>query len=329
MHFRVAVGCALVVLVAVTGCGRRTVVSVTGSKGPVSAPVSSPAVTPAPRWDTPDASPSPPESSFAPSTTAVAVHRVPLESGGYLFVVTEGVYGPLTVALHDVIDVQLVSDAYGQDGRVVPWQTPTSSDPAVLTPDHPAGMPPCPERATCTAFTASTRGVVTLLIGGPAGLLCDDTGANCGAVAPIGYGITITVAPAAAAQLTPSGSSPASDPATLTPTLVPSLPTGSTACGNAMISATTPAGTQPLLDCAAMAYGTPVIRVHIGDQIMLSGLDDRTLVTTSPAAVVDVHGSLLIARQLGAARIIVHGWSCVPANGTQPTSCPLAQIAVS
>jgi len=116
---------------------------------------------------------------------------------------------------------------------------------------------------------------------------------------------------------------------TPTPTVAPSLPTGSTACGNSLISATTPTGTEPLLDCAGMAYGTPMIQVHVGDQILLSGLEDRTFVTSSPAAILDVHGSLLTARQLGAATIIVHNWFCVPANGTQATSCPLAQVTVT
>jgi len=118
-------------------------------------------------------------------------------------------------------------------------------------------------------------------------------------------------------------------PVAPTPTLAPSLATGSTTCGSYGIAATTPAGTQPLLDCAALAYGTPVIRVHVGDQILLSGLENQTFVTSSPAAILDVHGSLLTARQPGAATIIVHNWFYVPANGTQPTSCPLAQVTVT
>jgi hypothetical protein len=111
--------------------------------------------------------------------------------------------------------------------------------------------------------------------------------------------------------------------------LAPSLPTGTTACGNSLISATTPTGTAPLLDCAGTAYGASVIRVHVGDQILLSGLDDQTFVTSSPSAVLDVHGSLLIARELGVATIIVHNWFCAPVNGTQATSCPLAQVTVT
>jgi hypothetical protein len=78
-----------------------------------------------------------------------------------------------------------------------------------------------------------------------------------------------------------------------------------------------------------MAYGTTMIRVHVGDQILLSGLDDQTFVTASPAAVLDVHGSLLIARHLGAATIIVHNWFCIPTNGTQAAACPLAQVTVT
>jgi hypothetical protein len=114
-----------------------------------------------------------------------------------------------------------------------------------------------------------------------------------------------------------------------TPTLAPSLPTGSTTCGNYLIAATTHAGTQPLLDCAAFADGTEMIRVHVGDPILLSGLVDQTFVTSSPAAVLDVQGSLLTARQPGVATIIVHNWFCLPANGAQATSCPLAQVTVT
>jgi hypothetical protein len=135
------------------------------------------------------------------------------------------------------------------------------------------------------------------------------------------FPIQITADPTASSAIVPAQ--------TPTPTVAPSLPTGSTACGNSLISATTPAGTEPLLDCAGMAYGTFVIRVHVGDQILLSGLAGQTFVTSSPAAVLDVHGSLLTARRLGAATIIVHNWFCVPANGTQATSCPLAQVTVT
>ena len=42
MRFRVTVGCAVVMLVGATGCASRTVVSVTGSNGPVSVQVSTP-----------------------------------------------------------------------------------------------------------------------------------------------------------------------------------------------------------------------------------------------------------------------------------------------
>jgi hypothetical protein len=110
--------------------------------------------------------------------------------------VTEGVRGPLTVALHDVIDVQLVSTAHGPHGALVPWQTPMSLDPAVLTPGRPTGLPLCPAHATCAAFIAAAPGVGKLQAVGPSGLLCDDNGANCVAVAAIVYDISVTVAPA-------------------------------------------------------------------------------------------------------------------------------------
>jgi hypothetical protein len=114
-----------------------------------------------------------------------------------------------------------------------------------------------------------------------------------------------------------------------TPTLAPSLPTGTSACGEYGITATTPAGTEPLLTCAGMADGTSMVRVHVGDQILLSGLVDQTFVTSSPAAVLDVHGSLLTARLPGAATVIVHNWFCLPVNAAQSTSCPLLQVTVA
>ena len=125
--------------------------------------------------------------------------RVPLASGAHLYVLTEGVYGSLNFELHDVIDLELVSDSHGPNGALVPWQIPTSSDPAVLTPDHPAGLPPCPSAATCTAFAAAALGVANLQIIGPMGILCDDAGANCAGVAPIAYAIESTVTPVAVA----------------------------------------------------------------------------------------------------------------------------------
>ncbi|HEY5455203.1 MAG TPA: hypothetical protein VIJ96_07025 [Acidothermaceae bacterium] len=161
--------------------------------------------------------------------------RVPLASGADLYILTEGVYGSMNFELHDVIDVELVSDSHGPNGGLVPWQTPTSSDPAVLTPDDPVGLPPCPDWATCTAFTAATMGVAKLLIIGPMGILCDDTGSNCAAVAPIAYPITIAVIPHQVAPPTPSASSPPPStnppmPPTPTPTPQPTAyvsPTGS------------------------------------------------------------------------------------------------------
>jgi hypothetical protein len=234
MRFRVAVGCAVVAIVGVTGCASRTVVSVIGSSGAVSAPVSTPPVLSPPRSDTPDSSPPPSVGLALPSGTSAPTLRTRLASGTYLTIITEGVYGSLDFELHDVIDVELVSNSHGPNGGLVPWQTPTSSDPAVLTPDHPDGLPPCPDRATCTTFTAAALGVAKLLIVGPMGALCDDTGANCVAVAPIAYPITIHVIPDQVAPSTPSASSPPPSttpptPPTPTPTPLPTVfvsPTG-------------------------------------------------------------------------------------------------------
>jgi len=187
------------------------------------------------RSDTSEPSPPPSLGPSLPSGTSSPTLRIPLASGAHLFIVTEGVYGSLDFELHDVIDVELVSDSHGPNGGLVPWQTPTSSDPTVLAPDHPAGLPSCPDRTTCTAFTAAALGVAKLLIIGPMGILCDDAGANCAGVAPIAYPITITVIPVQVAPPTPSASSPPPStnppmPPTPTPTPLPTVflaPTGS------------------------------------------------------------------------------------------------------
>lgn len=195
MRFRVVVAFVAAGVVGVTGCASRTVVPAVRSSGPVSDLASSPPASPPPS-DTTDPSPEPsppPAISSSASRTAVPSAPSQLPSGAHVFVVTEGVRGPLTVALHDVIDVQLLSTAHGPHGALVPWHTPTSLDPAVLTPGEPTGLPLCPAHATCAAFIAAALGVAKVQAVGPSGLLCDDTGANCVAVAAIVYDISVTV----------------------------------------------------------------------------------------------------------------------------------------
>jgi len=198
MRFQVVVALVAVSMLALTGCASRTVVSTVRSSGPVSDLASSPPVSPPPS-DTADPSPQP---SPAPATSSSASRTVApslpsqLPSGAHLFIATEGVRGPLTVALHDVIDVQLVSADHGPHGVLVPWHAPTSLDPAVLTSGEPTGLPLCPAHATCAAFIAAAPGVGKLQAVGPSGLLCDNNGGNCVAVAAIVYDLSVTVAPA-------------------------------------------------------------------------------------------------------------------------------------
>ena len=197
MRFRVVVAFVAAGVVGVTGCASRTGVTAASSSGPASDLASSPPAS-APPSDTADPSPqpsSPPAISFPASRTA-APSAPSLPSGAHLFVATEDVRGPLTVALHDVIDVQLVSTAHGPHGALAPWHAPMSLDPAVLTTGEPTGLPLCPAHATCAAFIAAAAGVGKLQAVGPSGLLCDDTGANCVAVAAIVYDLSVTVAPA-------------------------------------------------------------------------------------------------------------------------------------
>ena len=198
MRFRVVVAFVAAGVVGVTGCASRTGVTAASLSGPVSDLASStPASSPPSHAADPSAQPSsPPAISFPASRTAVPSGQSQLPSGAHVLVVTEGVRGPLTVALHDVIDVQLVSTAHGPHGALVPWHTPMSLDPAVLTTGEPTGLPLCPAHATCAAFIAAALGVAKVQAVGPSGLLCDDTGANCVAVAAIVYDISVTVVPA-------------------------------------------------------------------------------------------------------------------------------------
>ena len=198
MRFQVVVAFVAASVVGVTACASRTLVPAVRSSGPVSDVASSPPASPPPSGTvdpSPQPSPPPAISSWA-SRPAVSSAPSQLPSGAHVFVVTESVRGPLTVALHDVIAVQLLSTAHGPHGAFVPWQKPTSLDPAVLTTGEPTGLPLCPAHATCAAFTAAALGIGKLQAVGPSGLLCDDTGANCVAVAAIVYDISVTVVPA-------------------------------------------------------------------------------------------------------------------------------------
>lgn len=327
MRYRASVGCAVVLLVGVTGCASRAVISATGSTPPVStAPVSTPPVFSPPvssplRSNTPD----PLQPSLGPplpSGTSSPTLRIRLASGAHLFIVTEGVYGSLNFELHDVIDVELVSDSHGPDGGLVPWQTPTSSDTAVLTADHPAGLPPCPDRATCTAFTAAALGVAKLLIIGPMGILCDDTGANCGGVAPIGYPITITVIPVQVAPPTPSALSP--PPSTNPPT--PPTPTP-TPQPTVYLS---PTGSPPRV-VLTDADENRAIEVPLGTLIVINyHSPPKPDFTVRPAAStdqtvlqpVDLGPSWNWTGPLAEYRTISVGESFAGANTPQPASCP-------
>jgi hypothetical protein len=319
--FRMALVCLVVSGVGVAGCASPATVSRTDPSGPLSVPVSTPPVVSPLRSDTPDPSPPGSVGPSAPSGTSVPVLRMRLASGAYLTVLTEGVYGSLNVELHDVIDVELVSDSYGPDGGLVAWQTPTSSDTAVLTPDDPAGLPPCPSQATCTGFTATALGVAKLLIVGPMGSLCDDTGANCVAVAPIGYPITITVTPDEVAPPTPSAS-PA--PSTNPPT--PPAPTP-TPQPTAFVS---PTGSPPQV-VLTDADESRAIEVPLGTLIIISyhsppipDFTVRPAVSTDKTVLqpIDLGPSWAWTGPLAEYRAIGAGQSFAYANTPQPATCP-------
>lgn len=108
-----------------------------------------------------------------------------------------------------------------------------------------------------------------------------------------------------------------------------------TNCGAWSGRATTPHGTVPLLSCSGEAGGNPppVIRVKVGDEILISGLDRAALaeIAPSPATLVAQAGPLFLATQRGTTTLIVRNWFCLPPNfgGPQPKVCSLAQIIAS
>lgn len=136
--------------------------------------------------------PSPP-SSAPPTAESIPADSQRGVSGRRVVIVRNDVFGPLTVGLTDVLDVELVSFSYHPDRSIAPWQTPISSSTDVLAPTGSAGLPPCPSHATCTAFAAVGQGVASITIVGPTGAVCNSSGANCVEVASIAYSIEVTV----------------------------------------------------------------------------------------------------------------------------------------
>jgi hypothetical protein len=124
-----------------------------------------------------------------PTTTTVP-------PAGRVVVVTDQTSSPVQVSLGDTVDEQLVSHRYGRTpGQIVPWGTPTSSEPPVLTPTAvPAGVA-CPTGATCTAFAVVAVGAATLSAVGPSGIICDRQGQNCVGVSAVDLRIQVDVVP--------------------------------------------------------------------------------------------------------------------------------------
>lgn len=192
MGFPMAVACAVVGFVGVTGCASQVVVSAAGSSGS--------------------------EFVHSPSPTApipVPESWVPLASGAYVIVVKNAAFGPAVMTVHDVLDVELQAAAGIAGTPLVLWQTPVSSGTAVLTPDESADVPPCPQWATCTAFTADGPGTAMIQIKGPRNG-CDPEPSNCAGIGSvITYSSAVTVFPDNAIPPTPY---PSAAPSTNPPT---------------------------------------------------------------------------------------------------------------
>jgi hypothetical protein len=103
-------------------------------------------------------------------------------------------------------------------------------------------------------------------------------------------------------------------------------------CGAGIISATTVAGTVGLLSCAGEA-GLPhpeLIKVATGGTLLITGVPAGSSLSRTPAGLLAIEGSTLIARGRGTAVVTIHNWFCLPLTfgGIQPRSCTLASVQV-
>lgn len=116
----------------------------------------------------------------------------------------------------------------------------------------------------------------------------------------------------------------------LTPAIPGVFRTGTNACGNPYaISATTVAGTVPLLDCPGLAglHPTPSVAVAIGGEVTISGLPTDASITATPSGLLQAHGVTFVAVHSGTTVVTVHGYPCEPDPGNaQPSTCPLLRV---
>jgi hypothetical protein len=121
-----------------------------------------------------------PTQPVAPSTV---VH-----AGGHpgVVVITGSSAAVAAASVGDLVEVQLTSGAFGRDGHVVPWGTPISANPAILTPTRSSSGIACRPEATCTFFAARGPGDATISAIEPSGILCNKHGDDCvGVTAPL------------------------------------------------------------------------------------------------------------------------------------------------
>jgi hypothetical protein len=115
-------------------------------------------------------------------------------------------------------------------------------------------------------------------------------------------------------------------------TVTPSAPggTGMTMCPDFEVSATTPHGTKPLVSCAGDAglVPTPVVRVKVGDEVLISGFEigDRARVTPRPGNLLDRAGHLFRARTPGTTTLMITGYFCADLSSGPHATCALAKI---
>ena len=137
---------------------------------------------------------------------------------------------------------------------------------------------------------------------------------------------------------TPSASAATSHvalPHEVSPTVTPSYPGGTTACAQYLAAATTPQGTVPLLSCTGVTLtNLPVVRVKVGDQVLISGFGDRhvTLIPIPATQVSQVTGNLFVTTSSGITTLSVSGWYCpltMAKANRQPTGCPLVRLVAT
>jgi len=133
--------------------------------------------------------------SSTPSISASSSRGLSPASPPHEIVLSNSTVGLTSVHVGDLVEVDLTSQSFNRDGSIVPWSTPTSTDPAILAVTKSRVGGGCPAGSTCTFFTASHPGDATVLSVGPSGMLCNSQGSDCVAVTAETRQFHVRVAP--------------------------------------------------------------------------------------------------------------------------------------